>query len=102
MKFLSRVTGLLAVLFVSAVALSGTAFAVLPPEPSDDRARAVYNPPPTVIEVVSEAGLSTFQIVGLMALTAIAAAAITVIAVRLLPRVGLHFGSPRAAGASGR
>ena len=101
MKLLSRLTGLLAVLFVSAVALSGTASAMLPPEPPDSRLHAVYGaPPPTVVEVAS--GLSTLQVAGLMALAAIAAAAITVIAVRLLPRVGFHFGLPRAVGASGR
>jgi hypothetical protein len=102
MKLLSRMTGLLAVLFVTAVALSGTASAMLPPEPPDSRLRAVYDQPPTVVEVVSGSGLSTLQVVGLMALAAVAAVALTVLAMRLLPRVGLHFGSPRAAGASGR
>jgi hypothetical protein len=85
MKPLSRLAGLTTALLVTVVALSGTAFAKLPPHDPDTGIPPVYDvPQPTV---VVESGLSLLQVVGLMLLAAIAAAVVTAIAGRSLPRI---------------
>ncbi len=85
MKALSRLAGLAAVLLVTVVALSGTAYAKLPPNEPDTGTRSVYDvPQPTV---VVESGLSVLQVIGLMLLAAIAATVVTAIAGRRLPRI---------------
>ena len=85
MKRLSRLAGLTAALLVTVVALSGTAFAKLPPNDPDTGSQPVYDvPQPTV---VVESGLSLLQVVGLMLLAAVAAAVVTAIAGRRLPRI---------------
>ena len=85
MKPLSRLAGLLAALLVTVVALSGTAYAMLPPGDPDSGRRAVYDaPPPTV---VVESGLSLVQVIGLMLLAAIAAAVVGAIVGRRVPRI---------------
>jgi hypothetical protein len=85
MKPLSRLAGLAAALLVTVVALSGTAYAKLPPIEPDTGTQPVYDAPqPTV---VVESGLSLLQVVGLMLLAAIAAAVVTAIAGRRLPRI---------------
>ncbi|MFG1815775.1 hypothetical protein ACGFIF_18570 [Kribbella sp. NPDC049174] len=86
MKLLSRLAGLSAALLVTVVALSGTAHAKLPPPDPNTGTPTVYYdaPAPTV---VVESGLSMLQVVGLMLLAAIAAAVVTAIAGRRLPRI---------------
>jgi hypothetical protein len=85
MKHLSRLAGLTAALLVTVVALSGTAFAKLPPNDPDTWGQPVYDvPQPTV---VVESGPSLLQVVGLMLLAAVAAAVVTAIAGRRLPRI---------------
>jgi hypothetical protein len=85
MKRLSRLAGLTAALLVTVVALSGTAFAKLPPSDPDTGGQPVYDVPQPA--VVVESGLSLLQVVGLMLLAAIAAAVVTAIAGRRLPRI---------------
>lgn len=85
MKPLSRLAALSAALLVTVVALSGTAYAKIPPHDPDTGTPPMYDaPPPTV---VVETGLSVLQVVGLMLLAAIAAAVVTAIAGRRLPRI---------------
>lgn len=85
MKRLSRLAGLTTALLVAVVALSGTAFAKLPPNEPDTGIPPGYDvPQPTV---VVDSGLSLLQVVGLMLLAAIAAAVVTAIAGRRLPRI---------------
>lgn len=85
MKTLSRLAGLAAALLVTVVALSGTAYAKIPPHDPDTGTPPVYDgQPPTV---VVETGLSVLQVVGLMLLAAIAAAVVTAIAGRRLPQI---------------
>jgi hypothetical protein len=85
MKPLSRLAGLTTALLVTVVALSGTAFAKLPPNDPDTGLPPVYDvPQPTV---VVESGLSLLQVIGLMLLAAIAASVVTAIAGRRLPRI---------------
>jgi hypothetical protein len=85
MKRLSRLVGLLVALLVTVVALSGTAYAKIPPHDPDTGTPPVYDtPPPTV---VVDTGLSMLQVVGLMLLAALAATIVTAIAGRRLPRI---------------
>jgi hypothetical protein len=84
MKSLSRLAGLTIALLVTVVALSGTAYAKLPPEDPD--------PIPPVYDasqpaVVVESGLSALQVIGLMLAAAVVAAVLTVVAERLVPRL---------------
>jgi hypothetical protein len=85
MKRLSRLAGLSAALLVTVVALSGTAYAKIPPHDPDTGTPPVYDaPPPTV---VVQTGLSLLQVIGLMLLAALAATIVTAIAGRRLPRI---------------
>ncbi len=85
MKPLSRLAALTAALLVTVVALSGTAYAKLPPNDPDTGTPPVYDAPqPTV---VVQSGLSLLQVVGLMLIAAVAAAVVTAIAGRRLPRL---------------
>jgi hypothetical protein len=82
---LSRLAGLSAALLVTVVALSGTAYAKIPPHDPDTGTPPVYDaPPPTV---VVQTGLSLLQVIGLMLLAALAATIVTAIAGRRLPRI---------------
>lgn len=84
MNRLSRLAGLLVALLVTVVALSGTAYAKIPPHDPDTGSSPVYNAPPTV---VVETGLSMLQVVGLMLLAALAATIVTATAGRRVPRI---------------
>lgn len=88
MKPLSRLAALAATLLVTVVALSGTAYAKLPPEDPDTAIPPSYDggiaAQPTV---VVESGLSLLQVVGLMLLAAIAATVVTAFAGRRVPRI---------------
>jgi hypothetical protein len=85
MKPLSRLAALSATLLVTVVALSGTAYAKVPPEDPDTATRPVYDASQPA--VVIETGLSVVQVVGLMLLAALIAAVVTAIAGRRVPRV---------------
>ncbi|WP_433162589.1 hypothetical protein [Kribbella sp. CA-247076] len=85
MKPLSRLAALTTALLVTVVALSGTAYAKLPPNDPDTVAPPVYDAgEPTV---VVESGLSLLQVIGLMLLAALAATVVTAIAGRRIPRI---------------
>ncbi|NIK56367.1 hypothetical protein [Kribbella shirazensis] len=99
MKPLSRLAGLSTALLVTVVALSGTAHAKLPsPDPETVSPVAFEAPPSTV---VIESGLSVLQVVALMLLAAIAAAVVTTVAGRHLPRIhGTRHHTSASAGAA--
>lgn len=86
MKPLSHLAALSTTLLVTVVALSGTAYAKLPPaDPAGETVTPVYDAPqPTV---VVETGLSVLQVIGLMLLAAVAATVVTAIAGRRMPRI---------------
>ncbi|TCO30081.1 hypothetical protein EV652_10574 [Kribbella steppae] len=86
MKRLSRLAGLSAALLVTVVALSGTAYAKIPPHDPDTGPGVAYDAPRSPAAVV-ETGLSVLQVVGLMLLAAIAAAVVTALAGRRMPRI---------------
>jgi hypothetical protein len=84
MKPLSRLAALSVTLLVTVVALSGTAYAKVPPE-DPETATPVYDASQPA--VVVETGLSVLQVVGLMLLAALAAAVVTALAGRRVPRI---------------
>ena len=90
MKLLSRLAGLVAALLFSAVALAGTASAKLPPEDPDGPVRVVpasNDAPPATVDAIVGSGLSTLQVVALMLCAAIAAAVVSAIVTRRMPRI---------------
>lgn len=102
MKLLSQLAGLSTALLLSAVALSGTAYARVPPEDSDAPARAVPGAdggPPQTVEVVVGTGLPALQVVVLVLCAAVAATVVTAIVTRRrLPRTTPYpAGRPRPA-----
>ena len=80
MNPLSRLAALSVTLLVTVVALSGTAYARVPPGDPDTGTARVYDAPQPA--VVVETGLPVLQVIGLMLLAAIAAAVVTAIAGR--------------------
>ncbi|MEU4607836.1 hypothetical protein AB0F43_33035 [Kribbella sp. NPDC023972] len=85
MNPLSRLAALSVTLLVTVVALSGTAYAKVPPADPDTVTSPVYDASQPA--VVVEAGLSVLQVVGLMLLAALAAAAVTALASRRVVRI---------------
>ena len=87
MKLLSRLTVVTAGLVIPAAALTGTAYAKLPP---DDTNRPGFapagDPVAPVAPVLETTGLSTWQVIALVLIAAIVTAVLTVVATRRLPR----------------
>jgi hypothetical protein len=85
MKLLTRLTTLLCTLVLSAVALSGTAFAMQPRDPSGHSVPAdapSCAPPANVApSIVNAVGPSTLQVIGLMLCAAVIASILTAIVV---------------------
>jgi hypothetical protein len=98
MKPLSRLAGTTIALLVTAIAASGTAYAKLPEPDPETVPPVAYETPSTV---VIESGLPVLQVIALMLLAAIAAAVVTTIAGRHLPRVhGTRRNTPASARAA--
>jgi hypothetical protein len=97
MNLLSRLTAVTAGLLLPAVALTGTAYAKLPPDdpnrpgfaPAGDPVAPVVDPAAPVSPVgpvVETTGLSPWQVIALVLIAAIVTAVLTVIATRRMPR----------------
>lgn len=89
MKLLSRLTVVTAGLLLPAVALTGTAYAKLPP---DDTNRPGFAPIPDPVApapapVLESTGLSPWQVIALVLIAAVVTAVLTVIATRRMPRL---------------
>ena len=90
MKQLTRLAALLVTLVLSAVALSGTAFAMEPRDPSGHSpvAAPTSAPPSNVApSIVHAVGPSTLQVIGLMLCAAVIASILTAL---VLHRPHLH------------
>ncbi|WP_432942550.1 hypothetical protein ACQPXM_36500 [Kribbella sp. CA-253562] len=87
MKLLSRLTAVSAGLALPVVALTGSAYAKLPPEDPDTRpgSPVADDPIAPVAPVVQLTGFATWQVVALVLTAALIAAVLTVIATRLRP-----------------
>ncbi|ONI68616.1 hypothetical protein BWI15_37165 [Kribbella sp. ALI-6-A] len=83
MKLLSRLTAVSAGLVLPVVALTGTAYAKLPPEDPDTRPGPVADDP--VAPVVQLTGFATWQVVALVLTAALVAAVLTAVATHLRP-----------------
>ncbi|HEY4567933.1 MAG TPA: hypothetical protein VIH10_00665 [Kribbella sp.] len=95
MKLLTRLATLLGTLVLSGVALTGTAFAMQPHDPSGGSGvpasvPAVAPPSNAAPSIVHTVGLSTLQVVGLMLCAAVLASLLTAF---LLHRPHLHAAS---------
>lgn len=90
MKLLTRLAALLGTLFLSGVALAGTAFAMQPRDPSSHSAPAApASAPPSNVapSIVHTVGPSTLQVIGLMLCAAVLASLLTAI---VMHRPRLH------------
>ncbi|MEU4190851.1 hypothetical protein AB0E69_03045 [Kribbella sp. NPDC026611] len=94
MKLLTRLAALLGTLVLSGVALAGTAFAMLPPDPAgfSDGSTVPAGPPPAAAapSIVQVVGPSTLQVIGLMLCAAVFASVLTAFVVH---RPHLHAAS---------
>jgi hypothetical protein len=101
MKLLSRLTVVTAGLLLPAAALTGTAYAKLPPDDTNRPGFAPAGDPVApvapVAPVLETTGLSTWQVIALVLIAAIVTAVLTVIATRRMPR----FHPPYAKSAAG-
>ncbi len=94
MNLLSRLTAVTAGLLLPAVALTGTAYAKLPPDdpnrpgfaPTGDPVAPVGDPVAPVAPVVETTGLSTWQVIALVLIAAVITAVLTAVATRRMPR----------------
>jgi hypothetical protein len=85
MKLLSHLAGVFTALLLSAVALSSTAYAKLPPDDPEGPVRVVppmNDAPPAPVDSAVGSGLSTLQVVVLLLCVAVAAAVITAFVTR--------------------